>query len=264
MSDDFPLSSGMEVVPGVIEHLSPSSISTYLKCPRRFWYEKIAKVRTRPDAGLVAGLGFHDAAEFALSYKIAHKEDPEIDAVLESARDKSTLRAADGELSVGDTGHAVDKSVRLAKAWAIEVLPETKPLFVEQSFSVEVGDVRVVGRIDMIDEAGETFDWKTKQKAPSEDTAFRSLQSEIYYLARDGAPVNYVYMIDYARKPIEVRRQRIEDKIMSDFARETVRDIAGLVRAGYFPRNRDGWSCSERWCPHFADCLKNPKGLRPQ
>jgi RecB family exonuclease len=263
---DLPVSSGLEVVPGLIGHLSPSSIATYLKCPRRFWYEKIAKVPFRGDAGLVAGLGFHDAAEYALTHKISQKKDPPLDAVLDAARDKTTLRGANEELSAKHSDHAVDKAVRLTRTWATDVLPGAKPLFVEKTFSIEVGDVRVVGRIDMIDEAGETFDWKTKQKAPSDDMAFRAIQSEIYHMARDGAPINYVYLVDSPRKGVTVQRQRIDHgatSAFSSFASETVRDVAGLIRAGYFPRRRDGWHCSSKWCPFYDDCIHNPKGLRP-
>ena len=260
---DLPLSSGMEVIPGLIEHLSASSISKYLRCPRRFWYEKVMKVRVPRDGGQVAGSAAHAAIEASLQYHISQKEWPSVQFVTDLARDFSVQLAEDEDVDREDRGRITDKSVRLSRTWQTEVAPTLKPAFVEKRWEMDIDDVRVVGVFDEVEENGEINDWKTKQKAPAADTGFKSVQTELYRKASGGFPVNYVYLIDYARKGVQVQVERIDDPKLDLLVMETVRDVAKAIRRGVFPRNRDGWMCSARWCPHYGRCITNYDPMNP-
>lgn len=254
---DLPLSSGMEVIPGLIDHLSASSISKYLRCPRRFWYEKVLKIRTPRDAGQVAGSAAHAAIEASLQYRISQKDWPSVQFVTDLARDFSAQLAEDEDVEREERGRITDKSVRLSRTWQTEVAPMLNPAFVEQRWEMDIGDVRVVGVFDEVEESGEVYDWKTKQKAPAADTGFKSVQTELYRKAAGGKAVSYAYLIDYVRKGVQVQIERVDDPKLDLFVTETVRDVAKAIRRGIFPRNRDGWQCSTRWCPHYGRCIVN-------
>ncbi len=52
--------------------LSPSSINTYLSCPRNYFYSYIAKIKVKPNIHLIKGGVVHEALEYFFKY---HKKD---------------------------------------------------------------------------------------------------------------------------------------------------------------------------------------------
>lgn len=50
--------------------LSPSSINAYLRCPRNFYYSKIAKLKQKPSIHLIRGIAVHNAIEKFYKHKI--------------------------------------------------------------------------------------------------------------------------------------------------------------------------------------------------
>ena len=50
--------------------LSPTTINAYLRCPRNFYYSKIAKLKQKPNIYLIRGIAVHRAIEKFYKFKI--------------------------------------------------------------------------------------------------------------------------------------------------------------------------------------------------
>lgn len=263
MSDDLPLSDDGAVIPDLIEHLSPSSISMYLRCPRQYHYRYVLGEKRPPDGGLVAGIAFHNAAERAL---VAKRDDDCVqtsEEVAETARDEAEAGLDEAVLEEGQTRGAIkDKAARLSAGWAKDLLPEQRPVLVEESWETMIDDVKVVGRMDMVDEDGVVKDWKTSSKAPpNAHTLASNPQTGLYSLASGSESVTYAYIVDNKTgvkcKEVEVPQDLTARSVT--LASELVVDVAAAIRSGVFPRNQTGWWCSARWCGYYSQCVGRKK-----
>jgi hypothetical protein len=259
-TDMLPMSEEGAVVPGLIKHLSASSIETYRDCPRKFYLRYVLKIPSQGDVGLVSGRAMHYGAEVALRAKM-DGDDPTWEYVYDRVR-KSAVEELDREEILDDSrGHAIDRSVRLTKAWFDEVFEQIEPMRVEEWLDVLIEGIKVVGRLDCQTKDGRVHDWKTKNKTPSESDAYKKVQAEIYTFASGGAPVTFHYMVDL-KKGVTVHQQSVETPqeidLFMEFAQDTVYHTAKAIRAGAFPRNRNSYLCSEKWCPFYEGCVVNP------
>lgn len=263
MSDDLPLADDGAVVPDLIDHMSPSAINMYLRCPRQYEYRYVKGEKVPPDGGLVAGIAFHNAAEAALITKRDEDRVVSGEEAAEIARDEAAAGLEDAVLEEGQTPGAIkDKAARLSEAWADQLLPEQKPVEVEQSWETMIDDVKVVGRIDMVDENGVVKDWKTSSKAPpSPATLAANPQTGLYALANETNDVTYAYIVDNKSgvKCVEVPVPKELTERAKDLSAELVVDVATAVRKGIFPRNQSGWWCSPRWCGYYGQCIGKRK-----
>jgi CRISPR/Cas system-associated exonuclease Cas4 (RecB family) len=252
-----------EAVPGGLaalglQHVSASQLGQYLKCPRQWAYVKVLGLRIPPDGGLVVGSGVHSAAEVGMRAKAASGADPEPEASAEVARDYVREQVATGEVRMEDgqaAGALVDKAARVAEAWARDAAPSVDPVAVEETFDVEISGVHVTGRID-VRTVSEVVDWKTTGKRKSREDALATAQSEVYPAAT-GKPVRYVYLIDQAKgvSTQEIAQDIGEQHQAARMAEQTVAEVARGMASGVWPRRRDGWHCSAKWCGFHARCM---------
>jgi len=52
----------------IVERLSPTSINNYFRCPRVFYYDKIEKIRVKPNIYLIRGSIVHGTLEYFFKY----------------------------------------------------------------------------------------------------------------------------------------------------------------------------------------------------
>lgn len=243
-----------------LDHLSASSIRMYLRCPRQWWYRYVLGIKIAPDGGLVSGIAFHNAAEACLVYKIETGENAPANEAEERARDNAVRGLDDAILAEDQSpGAVVDKAVRLTSAWAKEALPEAKPASVEEGWELQIDNVTVVGRIDMVSTDGHVVDWKTTSKAPPKPQALAANpQTGLYSAATGAETVEYVHVVDSKSKgpyiaPVEVPAPLVKQS--RELSQELVVDVAGACQSGHFPRNTEGWHCSARWCGYYSRCM---------
>lgn len=256
-----PVSADGAVVPGLVNHLSASSIATFLRCPRRWWFKYIAKHPEPSDMGLIAGSAFHDVAEHALNLKLQGIDLPTGPEAEDLARGYVDTRAEKAGLGGEDRDAASDRAARQSRAWAEKVAPDMRPVAVEEKFEAIIEGVKVIGRLDMVDADGICHDWKTKSRKPTEDEHMRSVQSEVYARVHDG-PIGYTYVIDKPKLgSAEVVRRIIQNPNdlaqLQEMGEESISDVARSIRSGVFPRRRDHHMCSAKWCPHYTECQIN-------
>jgi CRISPR/Cas system-associated exonuclease Cas4 (RecB family) len=243
-----------------LDHLSPSSIRMYLMCPRQWWYRYVLGMKIAPDGGLVSGIAFHNTAEACLKAKIETGENTPVEEAEEIARDEAQHGLEDAVLLEDQSrGSVVDKTVRLTSAWAENALPESRPHSVEQEWELDLGSVRVIGRIDMIAEDGHVVDWKTTGKAPPKPEALAANpQTGLYSAATGAETVEYVHIVDSKSKGPYVQSVEVPKELVTrsrELSQELAVDVAGACQSGYFPRNTNGWHCSARWCGFYSRCM---------
>lgn len=176
-----------EILP---DHLSPSSLKTYMRCREQWRRRYVLGEKERPGAALVWG-GAHNFAlvETNFAQKITTGEDLSVEdvqlAFAEGFDQRVERDGGESEVQWGDDkpGDLKDKGVALATHYHATVSPTVTPIAVERSFSLMVPGVPVpiIGRID-VDEEHRTIDLKTGAKREMKpDNVF---QGRVYQLER--------------------------------------------------------------------------------
>lgn len=240
-----------------VERISPTQVSMYQRCGRQWAYRYVLGVKIAPDAGLIVGSGVHAAAEAGMLAKQATGENPDPEESRTVAAEYVTEQIATGEvrMEADDTpGTVADKAVRVAGAWAEEAAPRVEPLAVEDTFVVDIAGVPVTGRID-VRTATSVIDWKTSGKSPTVSDVLASSQAGIYGVVC-GLPVTFTYLVDQKRgvKVVDVPVEGNEAATAARMAEATVADVAEGMALGVWPRNRQGWHCSPKWCGYYDRC----------
>jgi RecB family exonuclease len=174
-----------EIKPGEKLRLSASSIEDYEDCPLKFKFGHYLKIPTGPQAALTFGNIMHRSVRRYFELR---------------AKGEASFEAVKGfyESSWRKTGFEDEYQEQAYKQAGLEQLrafvekqesSETLPLAMESSFSLDLGEVWLEGRIDQINPLGqggeravELIDYKTG-KPRSQKDADQSLQLSVYALA---------------------------------------------------------------------------------
>ena len=248
----------------MIEHLSYSSISTYLLCPRSWRYRYIDKVETPSSPALVFGSAFHDALEAYIKdgkTPLAQHWTQAWSAQTES-RDVSWDKDPD---TYEDLGAAM-----FSKEETVQVVDAIKPLrindypMIEERVELRVPGVPVpvIGFIDAIEEDGIPADFKTSARSWSQKKAEDELQPTFYLAALNqlGFEMNpdlmfrYYVFVKNAKKPqVQIwETQRTAADLFWLFG--LIQEAWRAIKAEVFPPNPTTWKCSPKWCEYWADC----------
>jgi superfamily I DNA/RNA helicase/RecB family exonuclease len=240
--------------------LSASSIQTYETCPLQFKLEREWKIPGEVPAAMQYGGVIHRVL-LAFYDSIRAQRPMTDDDVLQLFRDE--LAAAVIQDRYQHDLYYEQGVLQLQDFLAgFGCTPAPKVLHTEEFFDVKVGDVKVVGRIDRIDEAAGggvvITDYKTG-KAQSQEDADESLQLSIYALA---AREKWGYQADRlvlynleGNSPVGTRRSEVQ---LSE-ARNRVTQVAEDIAAGKFDA-KPGFYC--RFCAYHNLCPATEKQLR--
>lgn len=187
LAADAPQTDWPSMLP---DHLSPSSLKTYMRCREQWRRRYVLGEKERPGAALVWG-GAHNFAlvETNFAQKITSGEDMSIDdvklAFAEGFDQRVERDGGESEIAWGDDkpGDLKDKGVDLTAHYHRTVSATVTPIAVERSFALDVPGVPVpvIGRVD-VDEAYRTIDLKTGAKREMKpDNVF---QGRVYQLER--------------------------------------------------------------------------------
>jgi hypothetical protein len=193
LAADAPQTEWPSMLP---DHLSPSSLKTYMRCREQWRRRYVLGEKERPGAALVWGSAHNFAlVETNFAQKITTGEDLSVaDVQIAFAEGFDQRVEQDGgetEIAWGDDkpGDLKDKGVELAAHYQRTVSPRVKPIAVERSFQMAVPGVPVpiIGRVD-VEEDGRTIDLKTGAKREMKlDNVF---QGRVYQLERP-VPVEF-------------------------------------------------------------------------
>lgn len=252
-----------------LEHLSPSSIGTFLNCQTQWYFRYVEGLKTPPAVALVAGSSVHKAAEANYTQKQESHEDLPVDELLDVTRDTFVKGSSDIVWELEDTtpGEALDQTVGLTKVWRQDLAPQVQPTAVETWIRLEDPSwaLPLVGVIDT--ETDELIvDLKTAAKRKSVDAAGvcdeleRDIQSGVYLLKhyREFSPRTFRWHVAVKTKTPAtqtVDRTTFDPEFLTRFIAHQQRVILNAVATGLFSAAPPGaWNCSERFCGYWHVC----------
>lgn len=245
--------------------LTASKMKTYLQCGRKYRYEYVEKAPCKKGVALSFGNAFHDAIELNYAQKVTSGEDLPFEQLEARFRDKFPALADGAVLEPGQTIEKLTElGVRMLVVHHGEIAPTVRPLFVEKSFEISLGEAfpfDLTGKWDLVTQDGVVVDNKSYKNAPKQEWVDRDLQLDVYSLAyrlTQGEVENGLRIdaVTKARQP----------RVVQVFTRRTNEDAAWLLRqieevakgiqAGVFIPNRDNNLCKPQYCGYWERCRK--------
>ena len=225
-----------------IAALSYTQVDTYLRCPQMYQYRFVFRLPTRPKPQMQFSRILHDALKVAL-VNIDHETPLSwamVDSAYVAAWAKERFCAPEQAPSLQDLGRTY-----LRRAFDAGDL--SKPLLLEQPFSLRVDGLRLTGRIDRVDRhpdgSYEIIDYKTGSAKRAAELQ-RDLQLGVYALAArevfrfDPLSLSYYYLETSERVTVDKPRERLDED------RETIVKVAEGIRAELFVAKPDRMKCS--------------------
>jgi ATP-dependent DNA helicase UvrD/PcrA len=225
-----------------IAALSYTQVDTYLRCPQMYQYRFVFRLPTRPKPQMQFGRILHEALKDALGS--IERERPltwdMVDAAYVSAWARERFCVPEQAPSLQDLGRTY-----LRRAFDAGDL--SKPLLLEQPFSLRVDGLRLTGRIDRVDRhpdgSYEVIDYKTGSAKRATELQ-RDLQLGVYALAArevfrfDPLSLSYYYLETSERVTVDKPRERLEED------RQTIVKVADGIRNELFPARPDRMKCA--------------------
>lgn len=251
----------------MIEHLSYSSISSYLTCPRAWRYHYLDKIETATAPALVFGSAFHgaieehvktvDATDRALlteRWQRHWNQQLERNPKIEWGNDSPESLCNDGIRMLSDPD---------VVALIGGLHPLDEPNSVERFVELRVPNVPipVIGYIDMIEADGIPCDFKTSKASWNQQKAEAEMQP-VFYLAalnQAGYSLNpelrfrhYVFVKTKKPQAQVWETQRQPGELFWLFG--VIQDVYRGIEREVFPPNPGAWKCSAKWCEYWSIC----------
>lgn len=252
----------------MIDHLSYSSVNTYLLCPRSWKFRYLDKLAAPTSPALIFGSAFHNAVENYL----ARETSTPLVAIwaeswkeqLESERNQNIFWGDDN----ADDMFALGERMLRTKA-ITETIDAIKPLIqdgepVIEKF-IELGvpgvPVPIIGYIDVITQDGVPCDLKTASKKWYASKAESEAQPVFYLAALNqlGYDLNpemkfRYYIFTKTKSPAVqvIETKRTIGELMALFG--TVVNVWRGIENNVFPCNTNTWKCSAKWCEYWDGC----------
>lgn len=249
----------------MIEHLSHSSISTYLTCPRRWRFAYLDGLRPLPSGDQALGTAVHTALEMALAEQHAGKTVDRL-ALWSQAWERKPA-----EIEWGNELPEVYENTgfRLLGSEAVKtVFSYLRPQVVDGALMIEKRielhvpgvDAPIIGFIDVIAEDGTVIDFKTAGRAWSVAQAQAETQPLVYLAAlnQEGhphTPGRFKHIVLTKTKTVQV--QEIEtERTLGELLwfMSVIADVWQGIKRGQFPKNAKSCYVYGRPCPFLKPC----------
>ncbi len=251
-----------------LDHLSYSSVSSYLTCGRAWKYRYLDKIPTQPSTTLILGSTVHDTMEEIIAKRSVGKEPPNpvefATHVLTERLEKEegNFIPEDIETLQNDVLRLVSDSVILSGLADIRAKVDEQGPQIERKVTLEIPEVEapIIGFIDIVLEDGTPADFKTSSRAWTQDRAEKEMQP-IFYLAamgQCGMPVNWHFkhlvMVKTKKPQFQTLEHTHEPKELFSLFRQ-VQDVWKGIQSDVFnPAAPGSWKCSEKWCEYWSIC----------
>lgn len=257
--------------------LSASSVNTFLRCGRQWYYAYVAGIRVPPTVRLVRGIAVHKAVEINMTQKITSKVDVPLDVVKDAYNDSWNAEAEDGllidETAKETPGEAKDKGYQLIELHHTKVAPEIQPVMVEEPVQFTLNDIPFTGQIDLArmvpnmdpdpeaEALGlEIIDTKTTARTPSGDsyllnmTGYALASRQVTGKKESNTRLDYLIATKEPKYLPVVSGGPISDAQIERFA-VVVESVSETIAAGKFvPNGLIGSPPACSWCGYTAIC----------
>jgi RecB family exonuclease len=254
---------GLEGMPARLFACTPSRLTTWLDCPRRYrltYLDRPAPAKGPPWAHNSMGAAVHLALSRWWSEPLARRTPEIARALLERAWTADGFR--DDRQSAVFRGYAGD----MVERYAATLDPTEEPLGVERTVGTRSGTLAVSGRVDRIDQRGDQLvivDYKTGRHVLTTDDARGSLALALYALGAARTlrarcvrvelhhlPTGGVAAFDHTEESLARHLSRAEAIGAEAVAAAEALGDGGDPQA-LFP-TRPGPACA--WCDHVRSC----------
>lgn len=249
-----------------IQHLSYSSLTTYLTCPEQWRRKYILHQPTTATPALIFGGAFHNTIERYITQekRTASLTDLWPDVWQEKMREELTVTWGD------DTpAGCFEEGLRMFGSADVqrvidEIVPhvDDRGPMVERKVEIRVPGVPVpvVGYIDVITDDHVPGDFKTASASWSDDRAQGEMQPLFYLAALDqaGYAMSDLRFRHYVFTKTKTPRVQVIDHVHTWnevlWLFQMVRRAWEAIDAGVFPLNPGGWACSPKYCSYWSTC----------
>lgn len=255
--------------------LSPSGISTYLKCPRQFEYAYIKQMIRVPQIAQLKGRSVHKGAEVVHKHTIEKGKPCSLEEATQAVvqlfdAEKEEIQDWEGF----KVGQVKDKTVSNFATYYRQAVPVIKPVAVEKTFAVKMGVVPVRGIIDLIDNVPGDYtldddpakppppvevvsDLKVTGKVWTDQRLYFDPQLTFYAIAENTDRVRIDFLLDQKSGSKYVPKRAVRSNIEKHYLIEDLEEIAHFIKQGVFPRcNPSEWNCSPVWCGYYNTCRR--------
>jgi putative RecB family exonuclease len=246
-----------------MDHISPTQINMFLRCPAQYQFRYIDGLILPPKAAFLRGRAVHKGQEVNYRQKIETKQDLPVADVLDAVSTEFDVQAPETEWAPDENpGKVKDETISLAGLYHQEIAPTVQPAFVEEEVFVEIGpDLNLKGFIDVVQEGGIIRDTKTTARTPSADAVEKNLQLSAYSLAYRsllGVPeagLRLDYLVNTKTPKVVTLEGKRTDADIKRFAAIAER-ISKAIQTGVFYPNQDNFLCSKDNCGYWDLCHK--------
>lgn len=255
---------------GKKQHLSPSSITQYMKCSAQYMFKKLLGPKP-PSIALLYGKSVDSAINVNMEQKIESRTDLPTDDV----KDAFVTEYDDGKQ---DTFfHKDDKPEELREIginsvgkWADEIAEKIQPISVQEKLAIKFDDFHydILQYADVITENKIIIDNKTAGRSvPQKNGEYKISHDHMFQLTMYGIgyKINYNEDIkelglDYLIKNKSPKIQQVRWKPNNTDKKYTlglIKNVAnGIDNETYIP-NRSHFMCSKKFCAYWKECEKN-------
>jgi putative RecB family exonuclease len=243
--------------------LSYTQISLYQSCPLCYKLQYIDGLEAKEKGYFSFGTTMHDCAEYFFKVKVPPP--PTLEQMLdfyerhwlsegyESAEEEAEYKAYGREL--------------LTKFWEIHQADFRMPIAVEHKFTIDIGNIKLTGRIDRVDKLDSgglsIIDYKTNKELFTQEYIANDLQLTLYQLAVEQSwflPVEKLTLYHFrSNTPVSCpprRPERIEE------AKKVVLEVAEGIQAGNFPATESAYCPCDfpEYCPYYQHKFAPERG----
>ena len=251
-----------------LDHLSYSSISSYLTCGKAWKYKYLDKIPTKPSTTLILGSTVHDTMEEMIAKRSVGMEPPNpvefatdtLTKRLELDRDK--LVPEDIETLQNDVLRLVSDAGILYGMSQIRAKVDDDGPQIERKVTLQVPevDVPIIGFIDIVLEEGTPADFKTSARSWTQDRAEKEMQP-VFYLAamgQCGMPVNWhfkhIVMVKTKIPKFQILEHTHEPKELFKLFQQVQEVWKGMNSGVFNPAAPGSWKCSPKFCDYYDIC----------
>lgn len=258
---------------------SHSQYNSWLICGRAYEYKYVTKYATPEYVATSCGSAVHSGIEHTLVNKMAGKIVP-IEEGLELVAkiiDEKAKLIVDWGVGGDDEMTAEKlkaKALRLYRTFYVNALNKINPVAIEKGFAKRLGDVPVIGYIDLVDEQPAlivpgmspeeaatapvkrvTVDFKTARAKWSKAQLDTNTQLTMYAFVEGTPHVRVDQLVDLKSGPVYHRGESQRNAIDAEVFVDHLNQVADFVRKGIFPMTDIGsWACNVDHCSFWKLC----------
>lgn len=255
---------------------SNSQYNKWLMCGKAYEFRYILNETEPASIAMSRGVSLHSGIEHLLKAKLANTL--KVTDAVSIAKDiaANSFEEKSGEITSWEDvskDNVKDAIVELVDVYAKYALPKINPVAVEKGFAKKIGDVPVVGWIDLIDEQPAlevsslseeeaalspkrriVADLKTSSAKWSQNELDNDPQLTLYALV-EGTPDVRVDQLLLTKKKTFISGESKRSPQQAEVYTEHLNEVVDYVKKGVFPKTHiDNWMCNSAKCAYFAKC----------